>query len=154
MNDRQRVEYALIPALLESYIKPLIGDNEIDSCVALLKEVQKAYIPNIKLARRVDRIANKIIAYTISEKFDSRKAVVTIAQWLPVLGLDIHFDEYWNLLDEIGKTIRYGLDNSDDKELEGLDKVYASAGKQVLKIHKLAQEEGYFKGIDLALENI
>lgn len=145
LTDKQRIEYSLIPALLESYIIPLNKiENKFDEVLKILEKEYRKYINgNYKLFRRMDRIANKIIRYTVSQKFDSRKAIIAVAGWLGALGeadaILLEPGEYWNLIEEIGEIIHSGYDVIDDFE-----KIQISAAKHITMIHKLAQEEGYF----------
>jgi len=144
LNDRCRIEYALIPALLESYIFPLHKkDGKHQKALSVLQNEYKKYANTAGLLRRMDRVANKIIRYTVSNKFDSRKAILAITSWLASLieagALEIHEGDYAELLEELGEIISVGY-----KELENFDKIDASAINHVPKIHAIAQKEGYF----------
>ncbi len=145
LNDRQRVEYSLIPALLESYIHPLNKiSGEFNSVMQTLNLEYRKYLKHDpKIYRRMDRIANKIIKYTRQQKFDSRKAVLTIVAWLVALceadALILEEGAYWDLLQELGEIIQIGYNSIPDFE-----KIDSSAINHVPTIHKLAQQEGYF----------
>ncbi len=145
LNDRQRVEYSLIPALLESYIHPLNKiSGEFESVMQTLGLEYRKYLKDDpKLYRRMDRIANKIIKYTVSQKFDSRKAVLCVIAWLVALcdagALILEKGKYWDLLEELGETIQIGYDTIPDFE-----KIDASAINHVQSIHDIAVKEGYF----------
>lgn len=146
LTDRERIEYSLIPALLESYIKPLNKiSGQFNSALQILEsEYKKSLKHDYKLYRRMDRIANKIIRYTVSQKFDSRKAILCVIAWLVALcdaeALILEKDsKYWDLLQEIGEIIQVGYDSVPDFE-----KIDASAIKHVPAIHAIAQREGYF----------
>ena len=144
-SDRQRIEYALIPALLESYIKPLNKiSGQFNSVLQILSvEYRRHLNQNPKLYRRMDRVANKIIRYTISQKFDSRKAVLCVISWLVALceagALVLEKGEYWNLLQELGEIIQTGYNS-----IPNFEKIDASAINHVPAIHGIAQKEGYF----------
>lgn len=145
LTDRQRIEYALIPALLESYILPLHKkEGKHQEILDILQNEYRSYANTASLLRRMNRMANKIIRYTVANKFDSRKAILAITSWLAALieagALEINEGDYADLLEEIGDIISVGY-----QELEDFDKIDASAINHVPKIHELAQEEGYFK---------
>ena len=145
MRDIHCVEYSLIPALLESYMHPLnkISGEFQPAMDTLSLEYRKYLKQDPKLYRRMDRIANKIIRYTTKEKFDARKSILMVLAWLVALcdaeALILQKGKYWDLLQELGETIKIGYDTNPDFE-----KIDASAINHVAAVHKLAQEEGYF----------
>lgn len=125
MNDRQKIEYSIIPALLESYLMPLNKQcGSLSGAIDILGREFRRYLgTNARLYRRMDRIANKIIRYTVSQKFDSRKAILAVTEWLKALAEAEYIileenSDYWNLLDELGEIIQKGyceIDNFDTR---------------------------------------
>lgn len=146
MNDRQRIEHALIPALLESYLLAFHKrTGKFTEALSILDmEFRNNLNNNPKLFRRCNRLANSIIKYTAKNKFDARKAILMVTEWLRALieaGF-IRLEEgtsYWNLLEEIGEIIQAGYE-----EIENFERIDASAINHVPKIHKIAQEQGYY----------
>lgn len=162
MNDRQRIEHALVPALIMEYMLPLKGRTGIDEHLELMGEVIAVYLnkgskeQNTKLRRRLKWDVLAIRNYMTSQKFDTRKGIFAMAQWGRELyksgKVDIHFNEYNDFLNELGKTIQMGINNPDDEvDLEGVEMVFISAGRHVPKIHKVAQNLGYLKDVEIVL---
>jgi len=146
ITDRQRIEHALIPALFESYFLPLykLEKPKHQKTMDILSNEYRKYLnSDARLFRRMDRIANKIIRYTVTNKFDSRKAFLTVSSWLGALleaeALIIDGSDYVSWLEELGEIIRSGY-----KVIDGFEKIDASAIKHVPKLHAIAQSEGYF----------
>ncbi len=130
MKDITRIEYSIIPALLETYLKALYKNTKDEVLIIPIEIVNKEFfsyfddLPDKKrhsLYRRSDRICNKIIAYTKANDFDCRKAIMTILGWLYSLAkagaISLKSDtKYWNLLTELGEQIQSGLEIIPDLE--------------------------------------
>ncbi len=153
MKDITRIEYSLIPALLETYLKALYKSTSDKALIPAIQIVNKEFfsyfddMPDRKrhsLYRRSDRICNKIIEYTKGRDFDCRKAILTVTGWLVslaqagVLGLK-QDTEYWKFLEKLGKKLQKDLKT--DKELQDDQ---AATIPHILAIHEIAINDGYF----------
>lgn len=156
LTDRQRIENALIPALLEGVaICHIKADGEVKEQYKQMLDITKEAFADcfkdlpiekrMQLYRRIDRIYNKIILYIRKEKFDTRKMFLMITEWVKLL-LDYElliipdstpFAELLKDLDDIVSRGHEAVDN--------FDKINASAINHVLSIHEIANKEGYFK---------
>lgn len=153
MKDITRIEYSLIPALLETYLKALYKATNDKSLMPAIQIVNKEFFSwfdgvldknKRSLYRRSDRICNKIINYTKDNEFDCRKAIMTIVGWLYSLGEAgaISLEpgtEYWKLLEELGEQISCGVE-----ELEDVEQDQAATLPHILAIHEIAINDGYF----------
>lgn len=153
MKDIARVEYSLIPALLETYLKALYKSTSDKALMPAIQIVNKEFfsyfddMPDRKrhsLYRRSDRICNKIIGYTKANDFDCRKAIMTVVGWLYSLAeagaISLEPDtEYWNLLAELGEQIQAGLNEAPDLEQD-----QAATLPHILAIHEIVINDGYF----------
>jgi hypothetical protein len=149
-KDINRVEDALIPSLFQYLIAMHIRDSpekEKDYEVAmgiLEKRIEDAFKggDRKKLTMRTARIARKITEYFIQNKFDSRKGFLTLTSWIKALddagGIVVEGD-FKELMLDMEAIIQRGYE-----EIENFEKIDLSAINHVEKIHKLAQEEGYF----------
>ncbi len=154
-TDRNRIEDAIIPALLESIALAHIKADPkcTDAYEAMLEIVREAVGEcfngldtkrRLQLYRRLDRLANKIIMYFKKESFDTRKMFLTISAWIAALieAGGVVFPEgskMWGLLEDMGDIIQRGY-----KEIEDFDRIDRSALKHTNKIHSIAVNEGYF----------
>lgn len=155
-TDKQRIEDCLIPALFEGIAHSHIRQEpeckeSYQQMLDILKEIIDNYFKGLpsekatKLARRLDRITNKINRYFIKEYFNTRKSFLALSEWARALleagALVIDPNsQYWTLLEDMGEVILvngYG-------EIPDFEKIDASAINHVPIIHQLAQEEGYF----------
>lgn len=155
-KDIQRIEDALLPALLEGIAWSHIRKEPsckpyYEQMLTILKEtIDKCFEgltidKRIRLYRRLDRIVNKTSRYFVRHKFDTRKAFLSLSEWITALlkANAIVIDpksKYWGLLEDMGEIIQkngYG-------EIENFEKIDASAIDHVPKLHKLVQQEGYF----------
>lgn len=97
-----------------------------------------------QIKRRLNRIVLRISTYFSDNRFTPLKALTMITEWVIALnnagGLAIPEDsKYMWALQEIKRQ----LDLADDY-VNGWDKLENSARKQVNKVHKLCQLEGYY----------
>ena len=155
-KDLHRIEDALLPYLFEdAALSHIAQDANVsqyyEKALGILKEaIEKCFIDlssadKVKLHRRLYRIAKKISDYFVKNKFSTRKMFLTILQWnLKVILEGKLFIEdgspYETFLGELDTIIvehGYG-------EIEDFEKIDASAISHVPKIHKIAQQNGYF----------
>ena len=151
-TDKQRIEDSIIPGLLlgvmYSHVEKDSAAKEAykDAIKVLHKTIDKYLGHNkMKLGRRLDRAINKISTYFVKEKFTTRKSILAVSEWnralLAVDAVVVEDDEYKSLLQDIDRIIMkngYG-------EIENFEKIDASAINHVPKMHKLAQNNGYFE---------
>jgi hypothetical protein len=145
-SDRQRIEDAIIPSLLEflmvSQIKQ-IPDREKDLKVALelLQKDLRLELSTDKLQRRVRRIEKKVTKYMEKDKCEIRKAYMIVsylAASLDEQGAILLGEGTRQVLMDMNETIVSAYDE------EGILKQDKSAAKQVPKILKILQDEGLF----------
>jgi len=98
-----------------------------------------------KLERRLNRVGNRCADYFASQKYDTRKAFITITYWGLLLyrnrGVVVERKgDIYQLWREFYKTIVHdGI-----RMVPNFQSIFDSAVKQVGKVHLIAQEEGYF----------
>lgn len=149
VTDKQRIEDSLIAALFQGFISAHIRQQpEVKDIYKIMWEVTQEVIDqniiNIKLSRRLDRIANKISRYLHKEDFTTRKGFLAISEWATSLiiagGLFIEENsKFFKMLEDMGDVIQLAY-----KEIPDFEKIDASAINHVFEIHKIAQAEGYF----------
>lgn len=154
-KDIHRIEDSIIPALLEgiifSHIKhePNVKESYEIAIGIVADTINQCYNgiycdKRVKLLNRMNRIVNKLNRYLVKEKFDTRKAFLTISAWAAALieaqALIVEpGSKIYKLLQDMGEVIQTGY-----TEIENFEKIDASAINHVESLHKLAQEEGYF----------
>lgn len=155
-KDLHRIEDALLPYLFEdAALSHIAQDANVaqyyEKALGILKEtIEKCFIDlsitdRVKLHRRLYRIAKKISDYFVKNKFTTRKMFLTISQWNLKLIADgrlfvedkSSYETFLSDLDTIIVEHGYG-------EIEDFEKIDASAISHVPKIHKIAQQQGYF----------
>lgn len=155
-KDKQRIENALIPALLEGIaISHIKADGEVkheykemlvitkDAFAECFKDLPQE--KRLRLYRRINKIYNKIIIYIRKEKFDTRKMFLAVTEWVKLL-LDYELlviadnTPFAELLKDLEHIISKGHETVED-----FDKINNSAINHVLKLHEIANQEGYFK---------
>lgn len=155
-TDKDRIQDAIIPALIEGVCSAVIKEKpEWESIYAGLYGNCKSFIAQcfyglerkkqLQLDRRLARIVNKVVTYAQQNKINCRKMILITTEWARSL---IEQDaiiippesNMWMELDALTKEITEAYD-----EIEGFDKIDASALKHVSKIHALTLEEGYFR---------
>ena len=154
MNDRTRIENAIIPMMIYNMINNIVDQEPTqrkfyEQAMHITKETTNQYLADVdkkhelKRHRRLERAASKIYDYFTKNKFDTRKGLLVLTMWAFALAeqdaLDLYAVEYVELLNELDATFAVGF-----KEVGNFDKIHASAIKQVPKIHNIVQQEGYF----------
>lgn len=148
LNDRERIENAIIPMMLFNMLNQY--DNEAyREALQITKDVTNEYLncgdkrKEISRRRRLDRLAIKIDKHFSDNKYDARKGILVLTIWAYALAeqeaLKLYNEKYKELLEELDDTFTIGY-----QKVENFDKLHNSAIKQMEKIHKLAQVEGYF----------
>lgn len=156
MNDRAIIEDCIIPALLthimivhmEGYasntrLEPEARNTFETSIETLNKFVKTKIEYKPQLNRRLMRITKLISNHFVDNGFTTLKSLLTLTAWNNALmdagGLIIEDEEYYGLLSEFARIIEKGY-----SEIESFEKQDSSAIKHVTKIHKIAQDNGYF----------
>lgn len=154
MNDKERVENAIIPTALLNMIMLLLEDKPEQ-----IKEYEKArqtltatigqytnIAPEKKkkaLQRRLQRLSEKMYNYYVKNKFDTRKGFIVLTTWAYALAdqdaLTFIDEKYVQLLQELDEQLSKGYEH-----LPNFDKIRDSALKHVPKVHAIAQSQGYF----------
>jgi len=154
MNDKERIENAIIPMMLLNMVNQFTGNNpqEKDNYATARETLVKTvdgYI-NIKpekkkraLQKRLERITRKLYNYYVDNKFETRKGFIVLTTWAYALAeqdaLTILDEKYLNLLQELDDQLSKGYELLDNYE-----KIHNSALKHVPKLHQIVQNEGYF----------
>lgn len=154
MNDKTRIENAIIPMLIFNTIQNIVdkypSQKEFyEKAIEITRQTTNQYLEDLdkkkeaKRHKRLARIARKIYKYFQDNKYDTRKALLVLTLWAFALAekdaLELYAVEYVELLQELDATFDTGYD-----VIENFDKIHASAAKQVGKIHSIVQQEGYF----------
>ena len=122
MNDKERIENAIIPEMLIWMIDLIIQGKPEQQKVykkplEILHRAKKEFlyisVPKKQLAllRRFKRLINKLEQYYIDNKFDTRKGIIMLTAW--AFKLDEHdaltfTEEYGSILWELDETLRIG----------------------------------------------
>jgi hypothetical protein len=144
--DRTRIEDALIPALLESLMICHLGQLEnktsYDKALALLKPDIMAELKGSKsVSKRLVRVMNLVIGYFEDNGWNTCKCymiVSALADALHLQGAVILGEGTQEVVRDITKIID---ENYDDEEIKAQ---LESAQKQVPKVLRILQKEGYF----------
>ena len=153
MNDKERIENAIIPMMLLNLVglftsnNPKEKDNYAEARVTLRNAVEgymdvKPEKKKRALQRRLERVTGKLYDYYIANKFETRKGFIVLTAWAYALdaqdALTFLDEKYLQLLQELDEQLSkgYGL-------LDNFDKIHRSAVKHVPKLHALTQEMGY-----------
>ena len=153
MNDKERIENAIIPMMLFNMVDMLTQDRPDQKDVyaearETLGETVNQYLdikPEKKkkaLQRRLERVSNKLYNYYVANKFDTRKGFIVLTAWAFALAeqdaLTFLDEKYLQLLQELDDQLSKGYEH-----LNNFEKIHSSAIKHVPRIHALAQQEGY-----------
>lgn len=155
ITDRSRVEDGIIPMLLRGIaLSHIDADPSVEGSYKNMLITLEDYVAEcfkgltaekrLSLYRRLDRIVHKLSKYFVEQDFTTRKAFLTVSEWVRALleagALTINpKSRYFALLNEIGEMINKGYG-----EIEDFDKIDASAINHVPKLHSITQKEGYF----------
>jgi len=145
-NDRQRIEDAIIPYMLEALMLTHIKDTpeHADSYKKALDLVRidiKKELNNPSLIRRATRIEKEVLKMWQKNKYNTRKAYMVLSylaaslheQEAVILG-----DSTRTVLDDMNKII---VDAYDDENIKKQD---ISAAKQVKHVTKILNDNGLF----------
>ncbi len=149
VTDRQRIEDAIIPAVFVSLIyshiigAPHVEESYEEALPAVKSEILRCIGTDNRLKRRLDRITLKISKYFVDNQFCTRKAFLTVFGWLTALmdadAITIQEEAYFKVLMDMKEIIITGYE-----EIPDFEKIDCSALNHVTKLHKIAQEEGYY----------
>ena len=150
MTNVERIQNAIIPALLYNIFRGLDQDNgTVAECKKVSSELVEAYLSGTTRFRRnklnimLKSVTVSIYNHFTKNKFDTTKAILVLHKWLIALieaeALDLEFEEYRDLVGKLEAYIELCFEKKPD-----FDKVDASAAKQTAKVHKIAQKYGYF----------
>jgi hypothetical protein len=115
----------------------------------LIDRVNKAtnvgcYKKSRNVLRRLNKLVAEIQSYLVAQKFSTRKAFITIMNWVVALyNQDAIYIEDGDYRKTVERLIEF-INELQERNLEGFDKVNKSALKHVNKIHKIAQVSGCF----------
>lgn len=146
-SDRQRVEDAIIPSVLEALMLnhiqqlPEKDPTVYDKALGLLRQDLKDNIRNGQLSKRLLRLEKKILKFFESNGWEIRKAYMIMSYLAAALD-----ESGAVLLGEGTKTVVKDMSDiiSAHYHEEEIKKQDESAAKQVPKVLRLIQEEGYF----------
>jgi len=145
-SDKIRVEDALIPCVLEalmlSHLEQVsIESDSYDKAFELLRPDIATEVKEPKVMRRLNKLKDKVITFFTDQKCEVRKAYMIIS----ALASTLHEKEAVSL-GEGTKEVIIDIDDIimqhyDDEDIKRQDE---SAMKQVPKLLKVIQQEGYF----------
>ncbi len=146
--DKQRVEDAIIPALLEELMNSHIEqmpdkDPKVyDKALGLLMpDILTELTGDAKLCKRLNRLKKVVIDYMAAQRWSIPKAYMVISALADILHQNnsVEFGEGTKeVVSDISEII---LENYNDEEIKSRDE---SALKQAPKLLKVFQKEGYF----------
>lgn len=151
-TDIERIEDAIIPALLSCLLRTHIKINKQDKMlIEALRlcenSVHMSFYKRdpknkVKLYKNLDKFVEKVGIYVCKEKFCTRKFLLAITGWANSLmeaNSVIISEQTYIVLEALAKVINEGYET-----IENFDKIDNSALNHITNLHKLAQKEGYF----------